>query len=625
MRNLILLLIFLLVFLSYSKGSNDKTLDSLLTVFKTQHDLAKAGTAREIGFYYKSTSQFYKAIEYHTIAREILEKLHPKKPETKRVNLAQCDQNIGANYFFIGDHKKAMEYYIKAYKVTPENIDLLLNIQGVFSSQDNYEKAFFYAEKAMVIAQKTKNTTQLDRIWGIKSDIYLNKKDSVNGFKALEKSIEYSIKENDFEQLAITYTNYGDLLTNSSKKIDLYLKAKSLWDKHQPTSLLAISNSISIANFYRNIVDDSELLKENKLSRQEAIQKAEIILLQQIENCKKINHRGKNLQYAYECLSYVYELKNDYKNANDNFKQCVFLYDSLNSIDSKNKILNVEASYNIEQKDKEILLNQKIIEQEKKQKWFYLFGIGLLAIIGGLLFYQSRSRKKANEKLQRLNLELDQANKIKTRFFSILNHDLRSPVANLIHFLHLQKNSPELLDEETKNRMQNKTISGAEDLLSSMEDILLWSKGQMENFKPQPQNVNINQLFDDTKKVFSGYPKIQFEYQNRDNITVFTDENYLKTIVRNLTSNAINVFSSTPNPTITWKAWQENGVTYMSITDNGPGASLEKFKALYDDKEVVGIKTGLGLHLIRDLALAIDCSISVDSKINSGTTFTLKL
>ncbi|MBL7885976.1 MAG: sensor histidine kinase, partial [Flavobacterium sp.] len=78
-------------------------------------------------------------------------------------------------------------------------------------------------------------------------------------------------------------------------------------------------------------------------------------------------------------------------------------------------------------------------------------------------------------------------------------------------------------------------------------------------------------------------------------------------------------------PTIIWRAFHENGNTILSITDNGKGATKEEFKALYDDKEVVGIKTGLGLHLIRDLAKAIDCEISVDSKINVGTTITLKL
>jgi signal transduction histidine kinase len=623
MRKLVFLLIILSVFLGHSQVESDKTLDSLLTKFSIQKGVEKAETSKKIGSYYKKNSQYYKAIEYRLIAQDLF-KNDTKLSETeKSKNIALSDVSIGAAYFLIGDHKKAMEYYIKAYKVIPENIDLLLNIQSIFSSQDNLEKAFYYAELADKAAQKTKNLSQLDRIWGIKSDIYFSKKDSIKAFKALEKSIEYSKKENDFEQLAITYTNYADLLNDSNKKIELYLKAKSLWDEYQPNNLLAISTNISIANFYRRIVDQPKMLEEAKLSKQEALSKAENILLEQIEHCKRIKHRGKNLQYSLECLSYVYELKQDYKKANDYFKECVMLYDSLNSIDTKNKILNVESSFKISEKDKEIQLNQKIIEQEKKQKWFYIFGIGLLAIIGGLLFYQSRNRKKTNEKLQLLNTELDQANKTKTRFFSILNHDLRAPVSNLIHFLHLQKDSPELLDEETKNRMQNKTISGAEDLLSSMEDILLWSKGQMENFKPQPKNVSVNQLFEDTKKVFSGYQKIQFDYQNPDNIEIFTDENYLKTIVRNLTSNAINAFTVTPNPKITWKAWQENGIYYLSITDNGPGATKEQFKALYDDKEVVGIKTGLGLHLIRDLAKAIDCEISVDSKINQGTTFTL--
>jgi len=621
------ILIVILLFITsniYSQGGIDPKLDSLMNTFSSQKGIEKAETSKKIGTFYKKNSQYYRAIEYSQIARDLYEENTNLSVSEKAKNVALCDLSIGVEYFFIGDHKKAMEYYIKAYKVIPENIDLLLNIQGVFSSQDNHEKAFQYAELAMKVAQKTKNTSQLDRIWSVKSDIYFSKKDTINAFRALEKSIEFSKKENDLEQLAITYTNYGDLLQDSKKKLDFYLKSKAIWDVFQPDNLLSISNSISIANLYRNEISNENFLRDNAVTKKEALNKSEQILLEQIQKCKKINHKGKNLQYALESLSYVYEEKEDYKNANNYFKDCVMLYDSLNSIDTKNKILNVESSFKIGEKDKEIQLNQKIINQEKKQKWFYIFGIGLLAVIGGLLFYQSQNRKKTNEKLQLLNTELDQANKTKTRFFSILNHDLRSPVANLIHFLQLQKDSPELLDEETKNRMQDKTISGAEDLLSSMEDILLWSKGQMENFKTQPKNVNVNQLFDDTKKVFSGYHKISFEYHNSNNIEIFTDENYLKTIVRNLTSNAINAFTTTPNPTIIWSAWQENGISYLSIKDNGPGASEEQFKALYDDKEVVGIKSGLGLHLIRDLAKAIDCQVLVVSELEGGTTFTLK-
>jgi len=194
-----------------------------------------------------------------------------------------------------------------------------------------------------------------------------------------------------------------------------------------------------------------------------------------------------------------------------------------------------------------------------------------------------------------------------------------------VFFLQLQKESPELLDEESIQRMQDKTMTGAENLLASMEDILQWSKSQMENFKPQPQQFHISTLFDDTKKHFSSVENIQFQFENPSNLALLTDGNYLKTIVRNLTGNAIKALVDVPHPMIIWKAFQENGNTYLSITDNGKGATDEEFKALYDEKEVSGIKTGLGLHLIRDLAKAIDCEIKVDSKLNKGTTISLKL
>jgi signal transduction histidine kinase len=63
----------------------------------------------------------------------------------------------------------------------------------------------------------------------------------------------------------------------------------------------------------------------------------------------------------------------------------------------------------------------------------------------------------------------------------------------------------------------------------------------------------------------------------------------------------------------------------LSITDNGSGGSQEQFKALYNENEVVGIKTGLGLHLIRDLAKAINCMIHIESNPTTGTTFILEI
>ena len=299
---------------------------------------------------------------------------------------------------------------------------------------------------------------------------------------------------------------------------------------------------------------------------------------------------------------------------------------------AKQNIANAEARYQNKTKGQEIKnlstqnkLKNIQIADARKQRFYLISGLILVGIILILLFKQSQNRKKTNEKLQLLNQELDEANKIKARFFSILNHDLRSPVSNLIHFLHLQKESPELIDEATALRMQTKVITGAENLLSSMEDILLWSKGQMENFKPHFKEVSVAVVFEEMKNHFSGVENIVILFEDQNNIILNTDENYLKTIIRNLTGNAIKALEKTENGKIIWKAWQENNQIYLSITDNGIGGTQEKFKALYDDSEVIGIKSGLGLHLIRDLATAINCKIEVSSKPDSGTTFTIKV
>ena len=324
-------------------------------------------------------------------------------------------------------------------------------------------------------------------------------------------------------------------------------------------------------------------------------------------------------------LSNYFEAKNLPIISLDYHKKYTYTKDLVFNKKNKQTLETLENKREISLRDNLIKINELSLEAKQRQKWYFIFGLLSLGIIGVLLFYQSSNRRKTNEKLQILNSELDESNKAKTRFFSILNHDLRGPVANLVFFLQLQKESPELLDEESTKRMQDKTISGAENLLNSMEDILQWSKSQMENFKPQFKNISIDSLFKDIKNHFASEENIKITFENFQDLQLKTDDNYLKTILRNLTGNAIKALHEVENPTIIWNAFSENNINYLTITDNGAGATKEQLKALFDETEVVGIKTGLGLHLIRDLAKAIHCEINVKSSPDEGTTFTLTL
>ena len=506
------------------------------------------------------------SLEYHFKSLSIFENLKDKKSIANQLN------NIASGYIALGDNNNARIYMTKAKEALEEKTE-----QNAALPIDN--------KTPIHQINHTLNTELPGDFDTNKAEIYLKKGTILSNqkkWKEAENNIQKSILEakklGNTNKVALAITILGDL----------YLK---IFNENQDKKTLekAKDNYTKALEIY------------NQINEKQSIS----------INLKKLSDVEQKLGNIKKALEY-------------NTKYSVYR-DSIFNDKTKNTITHIEDQREIELKNRQIKINKLELEAKEKQKWFYISGIFLLVIIGSLLFHQSYNRKKNNQKLRQLNSQLEEANRIKTRFFGILNHDLRSPVANLIHFLHLQKENPEILNQETKERLQNKTISGAENLLSSMEDILLWSKGQMENFKPQPKKITVEQLFEDNKKVFSGYHHITFEYHNPENIEIFTDENYLKTILRNLTSNSINVFSTTENPTIIWKAWQEKNKTYLSITDNGPGSEKEKFRALYDETEVVGIKSGLGLHLIRDLAKAINCEISVNSIQNEGTTFVISI
>ncbi len=533
-----------------------------------------------------------------------------------------------------GDFPQALYFYFKGLKFAEEAKNhklytkFLLNIGVVYDYLHNTKKAVFYYKKGLEY-NKAHNNTEDDNLRLHHLALLCTKSDQyVEALKYLDEADKINNKLGFLKFKAACNDVRGDIFYWQEKYNDallIYEKSSKIYQTIGDINFISQSNS-SIAETYVTLAEDTKInanqKKEYLTKATKAIEKVIII--------DKETHDLRHLSSSYKTLSYIQKTQGNFEAALETKDLSYKFKDSVFNSENNETIKNLEDKREIELRDKEIKINKLSLEAKEKQKWYLFGGIGLLAIIGGLLFYQSRKRKQVNQKLEVLNQTLDQANQTKTRFFNILNHDLRGPVANLIDFLQIQKDSPELLDEATKNRIQDTTLSSAENLLSSMEDILLWSKGQMANFKPQPKQIEVSKLFDDTKKVFSGYLKIKFEYHNPDNLEVFTDENYLKTIIRNLTSNAINVLaeyvtSSSVEKQIVWKAYKNNNSIFLSITDNGPGATQDQFKALYDDTEVVGIKTGLGLHLIRDLAKAIDCEISVDSKIGEGTTFILKL
>ena len=519
--------------------------------------------------------------------------------------LAKTQLNLGCIYVYKSDFSSALECFHRALKIDEaignqkEIAKIAINMGSVYYGIRNFDKALFYFNKAAKINQEIGNEKDLAIVNRNIGGVY-------NSLGQTEKAISF------YNEAYISAKKIGDKSFQARILSDFALVYYNLkdYDKAIEYSHLSLEKKEAIEKqtlaFNYGLLGDAFIGKAKKNSNQVFLDSA-VINLNKAIALHKLFNSSRDLAYDYSSITEVYKLRGDYKKALEAYEIAMVYEDSVFNSENKETIKSIEDKRAIELKDREIKIKKLQLEAKEKQKGLLLSGLFVLCIIGGMLFYQSRSRRKMNKKLQTLNLDLenknaalDEANKIKTRFFSILNHDLRSPVYNLIHFLHLQKDNPELLDEEMKNSIEKKTVLSAENLLTSMEDMLLWSKSQMDNFVPQPKNIVIASLFEDTQKHFSSEDRIKISFENKDNIQITTDEDYLKTIMRNLTGNAIKALEETQNPTIVWKAWKENETSFLSVSDNGSGATREQLKALYDDKEVVGIKTGLGLHLIRD-------------------------
>ena len=147
----------------------------------------------------------------------------------------------------------------------------------------------------------------------------------------------------------------------------------------------------------------------------------------------------------------------------------------------------------------------------------------------------------------------------------------------------------------------------------------------MENFKPEKTDVPVTGLFSYLEDFFSGTAGINFNYQSDEHLIVHTDENYLKTIMHNLTQNSIKALMKTADAAIVWKAWKENNQFKLSISDNGRGMSNDQIKKFEEGAVISSSRHGLGLNLVKDMAQTIGCTITLNSKEGAGTTFTLTI
>jgi PAS domain S-box-containing protein len=236
---------------------------------------------------------------------------------------------------------------------------------------------------------------------------------------------------------------------------------------------------------------------------------------------------------------------------------------------------------------------------------------------------QQEAIKEKNKMLEKINAEKD-------KFFSIIAHDLRSPFNSLLGLTEVmtqQLKSMTLVQIQQLAQSLNDSASNLYDLISNL---LEWATLQRGRTDFEPVEIDIDNTINsccDTLIDVARLKDISIEFSYDNSIKVWADRNMLKTILRNLVSNAIKF--SPRRSKITLKVEKKiEGKIQFSISDHGIGMSKELLDNLFKiDKKTnrQGTEnepsTGLGLLLCRDLIEKHNGKIWAKSTEGKGTTF----
>ena len=242
-------------------------------------------------------------------------------------------------------------------------------------------------------------------------------------------------------------------------------------------------------------------------------------------------------------------------------------------------------------------------------------------------------RKKTEQELVESRNRLKELNATKDRFFSIIGHDLKNPINNILGLSDLmlaEIKADEYGGVEEYTTMINHSSKKAIDLLSNL---LTWARSQTGKINYEPTPVNLKSLAENTIDFLSdnaARKSISLETRVNGNIDVKADPVMMELIIRNLLSNGIKF--TREGGTVTIGARDEPDFTRVFVEDTGVGIPEEDMKKLFRLEYNYSTKgtqkeagTGLGLLLCKEFIGLHGGDIWVDSKVGEGSTFSFTI
>ncbi len=244
---------------------------------------------------------------------------------------------------------------------------------------------------------------------------------------------------------------------------------------------------------------------------------------------------------------------------------------------------------------------------------------------------QQISLVAAKRIIEKQNSELRATLNNRDKMYSVIAHDLRSPMASIRMVLNLvvASASPETVGQELYTLLDqaNRESEEVHDLL---DNLLKWTKSQTGRLTVVKQELNLNDIIPGVVEIFdiiAQTKRIKLDYQPLDgDVKVIADNDMLKTIVRNFLSNAIKF--SPEDSTIEIILKEEGDFAKVSVRDHGVGIAADRLGTIFHKGETTygtdGEEgSGLGLQLCQDFARKNDGDCTVESIEGQGSTFSV--
>ncbi|MBN4066021.1 tetratricopeptide repeat protein, partial [Candidatus Amoebophilus asiaticus] len=432
-------------------GEYEKSIEFFLQSLKIKEETGNvkrtSSSLNNIGLVYNSQGDYEKSIEYYYKALKISKKYNDK------IGIGIAYNNIGLAYANQGEYQEAFEYYNKSFEVRKAIGDKrglgssYNNIGLLYMDQGYYEKALLYLLESAKIKEKLNNRRG---VAGQYNNIGLIHKEMGDYEKALEyyyKALRIKEEIGDKKRIPSSCLNIGNIYKLQGKDslaMKYYFRSLRINQENGNKKGMALT-SISIGNMYNKMDSlDASLnyLLKGLLLQEEINDKRGLIFSlnglgnlylkkkvpvkaihyfhKSTELAKEIGAR-KRLSDSYNWLANAFEEIKNYEKAYYSLRQHTDLKDSLLTDKNSKNIARMQALYESEKKDKEILLLNKDKEikelalskeraELKKQKIFTYSVIGgslLLAAMAFLVYRGYRQKKLANIQLETINAELE--------------------------------------------------------------------------------------------------------------------------------------------------------------------------------------------------------------------------